>query len=314
MNLPIVFMYSGLGSQYYHMGRNLYEQNNVFKHYVNQADKLCNEMMGTSIIHHIYDRTNSPSQPFVKTTHTYPAIFIIEYALTQVMLEKHIFPSMVLGSSMGSYAASVTANILNLEIALQTIVTQAQLLDKHCPEGGMLAIIHDTQLYQTESYLHDFSELAGINFNSHFIVSGTNDNLGMIEDQLKHNNIMYQSLPVSHPFHSSYMDGANSYLLEAMRNIPMENPKIPFISCAHDDFLNALQPIHFWEMIRKPIQFQSTIQFLEKNPAIYLDLGPSGTLATFVKYNLSPHSPSRSYHIITPYGQDVRNLESILAL
>lgn len=314
MTLPIVFMYSGQGSQYYQMGISLYEHNGHFKSCMNQVDKLCSEIMGVSILKQLYETTNRPSQPFIKTTLTYPAIFMIEYALTQLLLEKNIFPNMILASSMGGFAAAVAANIFSLETALQAAIRQAQLLDEHCPEGGMLAILHDTQLYAREAYIHNFSELAAINLDSHFVISGTTENLSLITDKLQQNTITYQSLPVSHPFHSSYMDGAQASILGGMQDLILERPKLPFISCTHADFLSSLSPLHFWEMIRDPIQFQATIQLLEsQQPAIYLDLGPSGTLATFVKYNLSSSSQSQQYSIVTPYGQDIKNLENVLS-
>jgi bacillaene synthase trans-acting acyltransferase len=60
-----------------------------------------------------------------------------------------------------------------------------------------------------------------------------------------------------------------------------------------------------------PFQFRQTIRELAKKRAIFLDLGPSGTLANLVKYNLYKESPSQSYSIITPFGQEMRKLDKI---
>ena len=65
----------------------------------------------------------------------------------------------------------------------------------------------------------------------------------------------------------------------------------------------------------RPNDFDLTIQMLEKRASYtYLDLGPSGTLATFVKYNLHNQSCSKSFSILNPFGQDVRNLEKLKAI
>jgi trans-AT polyketide synthase/acyltransferase/oxidoreductase domain-containing protein len=54
------------------------------------------------------------------------------------------------------------------------------------------------------------------------------------------------------------------------------------------------------------------VQALENKQAyVYLDLGPSGTLANFVKYNLASHSQSKSFPILTPFGQSLPNLEKV---
>jgi acyl transferase domain-containing protein len=65
-------------------------------------------------------------------------------------------------------------------------------------------------------------------------------------------------------------------------------------------------------MIRKPILFQGAIQTIEKEQEhVYLDLGPSGTLSTFAQKNISARSRSRSFMTLTPFGQDVANLEMV---
>jgi len=92
-------------------------------------------------------------------------------------------------------------------------------------------------------------------------------------------------------------------------------PKIPFISCVYANIITSLQNNYLWEVIRKPILFQQTVQALENNQAyVYLDLGPSGTLANFVKYNLNKHSQSKSFPILTPFGQSLPNLEKVKSL
>jgi len=81
----------------------------------------------------------------------------------------------------------------------------------------------------------------------------------------------------------------------------------------HSNYQRALIPQHyFWEVIRKPILFQQTVQALENRQVyVYLDLGPSGTLANFVKYNMTKQSQSKSFPILTPFGQSLPNLRKV---
>lgn len=67
----------------------------------------------------------------------------------------------------------------------------------------MFAIIHDPSLYDEISLIHENSESASINFDSHFVISGENSKLKIVERFLKEKNILYQELPVSYSFHSS---------------------------------------------------------------------------------------------------------------
>jgi bacillaene synthase trans-acting acyltransferase/trans-AT polyketide synthase/acyltransferase/oxidoreductase domain-containing protein len=49
----------------------------------------------------------------------------------------------------------------------------------------------------------------------------------------------------------------------------------------------------------------------EENSYCYIDLGPSGTLATFVKYILKDASNSKTIGAINPFGQDISSLEKL---
>lgn len=314
MSLPIVFMYSGQGSQYYQMGRNLFAENAVFKNALEKTELIYREITGDSIIKHLYDDQISKSTPFNQTRLSHPAIFMVEYALTEVLLSKNIRPNKVLGASLGEFAAAVAAGVLSLESALFAVIRQAQTFEK-CPSGGMLAIIHDPELYYTEPCLHEHSELAAINFNSHFVVAGSNENLQTIQAYLNQEKLTFQLLPVSHAFHSTLIEVAKIPFLKNIENLEIQLPKLELLSCVDAKCNDELTHEHFWDVARQPILFQKTIEALEKKePAIYIDLGPSGTLATFVKYNLPAGSKSIPVSFLTPFGNDAKNLEKLEGL
>jgi hypothetical protein len=68
----------------------------------------------------------------------------------------------------------------------------------------------------------------------------------------------------------------------------------------------------FWRIVRQPIRFRDTIALLERRGACrYIDVGPGGTLATFVKYGLPAGSRSTTHPILTPFGQDQKNLAAL---
>src|SRR5688572_9620134 len=115
MTKPIVFMFSGQGSHYYQMGRELFEQQPIFRHWMQLADSIYQELTGLSIIHELYENGHKKSEPFVRTLLTHPAIFSIEYALGQIILEQGIIPDYVLGTSLGEFAAAVFAGVMTFE-------------------------------------------------------------------------------------------------------------------------------------------------------------------------------------------------------
>lgn len=314
MSLPIIFMFSGQGSQYYHMGEGLFKENAIFREAMLKTDRIYRDKVGFSLIEDLYAQEHSKSDPCVRTLITHPAIFMLEYALMQILFENHIQPDFVLGYSMGEFTAAVVAGALSLEAAMQAVIIQAQLFEQYCQTGSMLAILHDSSLFHTEAYLHEFSELAAINFATHFVITGTLENLNLIKDRLDKENITSQFLPVSYPFHSSLMSPVQRPFLRSIQGMQIKKPMIPMLSCTSAGFLDLLSPEHFWDIIHLPVLFQKTINnFESQRSGIYLDLGPSGTLATFVKYNLLATSLSKQYVLLSPYGDDVKNLKQTLA-
>lgn len=64
MNEPLVFMFSGQGSQYYHMGKELFKENIVFRQSMHEMDAMAARRIGTSIVEEIYHPAKRVSDPF----------------------------------------------------------------------------------------------------------------------------------------------------------------------------------------------------------------------------------------------------------
>jgi len=301
MTIPLIFMFSGQGSHYYQMGKQLFVENKTFRQILLNADKHYQALTMFSLIDQLYHPSNPPEKLFTRTLLTHPAIFICEYALLNIFLEHDIQPQCVLGYSMGEFAAATAAGMIHFEDALTAVIKQAQLLEQYCETAGMLAILGAPQLYYELDSMQHHTELAAINFPEHFVVSGKKEHLDTLQAQLKTRQIASQLLPVSYGFHSTLIDNAEIPFLHFMESIPLHDAQLPLISCADNETHFNLPKHHFWDCIHNPVQFQQVIQRIEKHhPAIYLDLGPSGTLATFVKYNLSPASRSSTLAMLSP--------------
>lgn len=253
MTKPIVFMFSGQGSHYYQMGRELFEQKPVFKKWMQVGDDIYRELTGLSIIQELYSNQHKKSDPLTRTLITHPAIFMVEYALGQLLIEHDIVPNVVLGTSLGEFTAAVFAGMLSFETALKAVVGQAQCLEEKCEPGGMLAILHPPHLYEDNDWLRERSELAAINFHSHFVISGESSHLNKIESHLMQQQINFQALAVSHGFHSSCIDAAKSEFLNFIHSCILQNQTLPFISCAHSNYLIHPTPSYFWGSFKESV-------------------------------------------------------------
>lgn len=305
-----VFMFSGQGSHYFRMGQDLFEHDPVFREWMLRLDDLAADLCGERVIDAIYSPRDGDT--FDHTLQTHPAIFMVEYALAQSLLHAGLKPDITLGASLGSFAAATLAGFIRVEDALATVVQQAAAFEACCDRGGMIAVLADNASY-AKPYLREQSELAAINFSSHFVVSAPQSHLARIERSLGEQDVVYQRLPVSYAFHSQWLDDARAPFESYMSSIRRSAGTLPLACCREATLLTELPNDFFWRVVREPIRFKDTIAALEQRGAYrYIDVGPAGTLATFTKYCLPSGSQSTAQGIMSPFGNERRNMAALL--
>jgi acyl transferase domain-containing protein len=165
-----------------------------------------------------------------------------------------------------------------------------------------------------EGFLRSASDLAAVNFSSHFVVSAPREQCTRIEAELGARDITCQRLAVSFAFHSRWIDSARSAFECFMEPIQIGSCKLPMVCCDQAAILSDLQRGYFWDVARHPIRFPAAITELERGgPYRYVDVGPAGTLATFLKYVLANTSGSTVHTLLSPYGHDLRNWDLLTA-
>lgn len=313
MKRKTVFLFSGQGSQYYQMGRAMYEQDLVFRSSMDQMDRLALDMLGTSVVQALYG-PHGKAEPFDDLRLTHPAIFMVEYALAQSVMELGITPDCTVGASLGTFAALAVAGCMTAQEALAMVIRQAQAIDEHCPKGGMIAVLGAPKLYEDSPFLQARSVIAGRNFATHFVLSAPAENLSAIHGFLTRAGVTCQALPVHYPFHSPWIDPLREILIAASGSTRFRLSDTPVICCAMGGVLREASDDFFWKVARDQIGFMPAMAHLEQSgPVDYLDLGPSGTLATFLKYLLPQDSTSRRFTLMTPYRRETELFASMAA-
>lgn len=313
MRKPIIFMFSGQGSQYYQMGRELFEKHPVFKDTFLHLDGIVQDLIGHSIVDELYIENHRLQDPFHRTLFTHPAIFMVEYALARVLLEEGIEPDYVLGTSLGEYTAAAVAAVLTPEEMLTCIIRQAQLVEAFCIPGSMMAILYNSRLFHEMPETYRGSELAAIHFHSNFVISGMKRTLREIERQLVARNIVCQVLPISYAFHSSFMDPIEKEYKRILHSKGYNKPRFPLISCVEGSIKEDFTADDLWKVARQPIQFNRALQAVQQrcDEPIYLDLGPRGSLSNFIKHQQGPSSSVFAYPIMTPFAQEIHHIENV---
>src|SRR5262249_53416470 len=163
-----VFMYSGQGSQYYSMGKELYEHDAVFRRSMEACDGVPRSLTGKSIVAQLYDDAKRRDE-LTDISISHPALFSVGYSLTQVLLDRKIQPDYVLGYSLGEYIAAAVAGALSLEDAMAIVVQQARLLSQGAAGGGMLTVLSPVDHFERNPSLYAGSTLACVNYDKNFV-------------------------------------------------------------------------------------------------------------------------------------------------
>lgn len=314
MKKPIVFMFSGQGSQYYHMGKELYEGHPRFRLWMDHCDEIVHALTGTSLIDVIYREGVNKSEPFDRILHTNPALLCIEYSLARVLMEMDIQPDYLLGYSLGEIAASVVSGAVSLEDGLQLSVEYARLLEENCRPAGMLAIIESEDVVDRFPGIFRNCSLTGRNFEKNFVVSGLLEDIQRLQEALKRENIVCQRLPVNYGFHTELMDPVEDRFKNLARKTVFSPIGIPVVSALKTGGVREIDVDYLWEVVRYPVEFGKTVrQMLRNEDYAFIDAGPSGTLATFVKYLLPAGSRSTHFETINPFGRNLSTLDRLKA-
>ncbi|MGW5022867.1 ACP S-malonyltransferase [Streptomyces cacaoi] len=301
--LPVVFMFSGQGSQYYQMGRELYDAHEGFRAALDRYDAVVAEELGESVLARVFDPAKPRSEPFTDTRITHPAIVMTELALADTLRGEGIEPDLLLGSSLGEYAAAAVAGSVDPAVCLRQLVRQAGVL-RAAPRGGMLAVLDHLDVIERLPAL-GACEVAARNYPGHFVLAGSEDDLAAAQAELSTAGVLHQRIPVEYAYHSGQMDGVRAASREAFGGLEFAPPRIPWISCVGGEEVRHPTAGHFWQVARRPIEFQAAMDTVRgQGDFLYLDLGPAGTLHNFARQNLPTGTRARSLALLSPFGHD----------
>ncbi|MFF8001839.1 ACP S-malonyltransferase [Streptomyces sp. NPDC007917] len=303
-------MFPGQGSQYYQMGKELFDRDEVFRTSLLRYDAVVAEELGESVLARIHDPGKSKSEPLVDTRITHPTIVMLELALADTLSALGITPDHVLGVSLGEYAAAVVAGSLDPADCLRLLTRQAAAL-RGSPPGGMLAVLAELDVLDRVPALRA-CEIAARNYPGNFVVSGAEEVLARAEAALLAADVPYLRLPVEYAFHSHLVDDVLDECRDNFAGVEFAPPRIPWISCVDGGPVRRPGAEHFWNVARRPIEFGLAMETLrERGEFRYLDLGPSSSLHNFVRFHLPEGTRSESLPLLNPFSKDTELLEEV---
>jgi acyl transferase domain-containing protein len=311
-----VFMFPGQGSQYVNMGRELYEQEPVFREVVDSAAASLRAHLGFDLREVLY-----PEQPsealtarLTKTSVAQPALFVVEYATAKLLMSWGIKPEACIGHSVGEFVAACLAGVMSEEDALDLVALRGRLMEQ-MPAGAMLAI--PLPEARVSRLLGEGLWLAAVNHASLTIVSGDHAHIEALEKRLQDEGVESQRLHTSHAFHSGMMDGAIAPFVAAVRQVTLKAPEIPYISNVSGTWIQASEatdPAYWGRQIREAVRFSTGVaELLQKADRVYVEAGPGNTLGTLVRRQATTKTAQSVFSTLRHAREEGSDCASLLA-
>jgi amino acid adenylation domain-containing protein len=278
---PVVFMFSGQGSQYVNMARELYQNESIFREHVDKCAEILKPHLSLDLRKVIYPNAEQITKQLEQTAIAQPALFVIEYALAQLWMVWGIHPVAMIGHSIGEYVAACLAGVFSLEDALALVAARGQLMQS-LPGGAMLSVpLPESEILPL---LNSEISLAAINTPTLCVVSGTLDAITTLENQLTKQSVDGLRLQTSHAFHSAMMEPILASFTAHVKKIRLNPPQIPYLSNVSGTWITAEQatdPDYWATHLRQTVRFAENLQELLKKPEyVLLEIGPGRTLTT----------------------------------
>ncbi len=280
-----VFVFTGMGPQWWAMGQELYRESPLYRAVVDEADTLFQSISGFSALAEML-RNESTSQ-ITRTEFAQPANLLIQIGILAVLKSSGIRPGAVVGHSVGELGSAYAAGVLNLHDVLSVCYHRSRLQATCKGTGAMLAVgLSQEQTLRCIASFTDRVSIAAVNGPANVTIAGDSDALSDLSTELTRADIFNRALEVEVPYHSPMMDPILEDLKQALAQVSPNLPTVPLYSTVTGARVEGLAyGATYWQQnVRQPVEFANAIQsLLSDGFNTFLEIGPHPVLTNAIR-------------------------------
>ena len=332
----IVFLFAGQGSNYKEMGKELFLRESTYREIVQNCSEELNELSNPTLLQFMYpeESKNEGSEndcrvEYNEYIYSQLALYTFEVGLAALWRSRGIYPSFVLGYSLGEYSAAAVLGIFSIKNGLNIVHQRAKCIVTLGNRGKMVALRMSYE--ETLSAIAEFKrksdpvgviDIASVMGPMSTVISGEDNVLAAFLIDI--GRVSHKYLDLTFAYHSSLLkdivEDFKSSTVSIFDNISQQNLKdryeangTSFVSCFTGKTIdpNTLLTVDYWiSQMLGTVQFYGAVDMLLRqsnlNQYIFIEIGPKDTLTRLIS-----SLQKTSQHInISTLKNDIDSLDS----
>ncbi len=281
----IAFLFSGQGSQFPGMGKDLYASEPVYRETIDECAAVVSGSLDISLHELLFSASEEALQ---QTRLAQPALFVTELALARLYESWGVKPELTAGHSLGEFVAATIAGVFTPAQAMRLVCRRGELMQGMEP-GVMLSVPLPGE--EVTRFLTEHISLAASNSPRASVLAGPLHAAEALEAMLTAEGIAHRRLRTSHAFHSRMMEP----MLEAFRTeVAKANPqapRTPYVSTLTGELITAEEacsPSYWANHCRHTVRFSAAVHtLLSRGIDMLVEVGPGAALTSLALHHKS---------------------------
>ncbi|CAN5733814.1 phthiocerol type I polyketide synthase PpsB [soil metagenome] len=280
-----VFVYSGQGSQWAGMGRQLLADEPAFAAAVAELEPDFVAQLGFSL-HDVL----ANGEPVDGSVRVQSVLVGMQLALTALWRSYGVEPDAVIGHSMGEVSAAVVAGALTAAEGLHVIATRSRLMSALADKGAVALLELDAAA--TEALIAAYPGVTVTVYSSprQTVVAGPTDAVDAVIVAAREQNTFARRVNMEVASHHAMMDPILPELRTALAGLTPRAPIIPVFSTVENAYPAALFDADHWAAnVRNPVRFSQAIAAAADDNCTFIEISPHPVLTKAITETLDSH-------------------------